>query len=658
MTAGALELVLVLLACAVAAVALFRTFELPPVLGYLIVGLVIGPHALGWIPESEEAGRLAEFGVVFLMFSIGLEFSLPKLFRMRKVVLGLGLSQVVVTLLIVTMVFLVAGLGWRPGFAVGGAIAMSSTAIVVRLMMERIQMDTPHGREIFGVLLFQDLAVVPMLIIIPAIAGDPAELSHRLGVASAKAALVLFVMLFVGQQFMRRWLHLVARRRSRELFVLNVLLVTLGLSWLTELAGLSLALGAFLAGTLIAETEYKHQVEEDIKPFRDILLGLFFITVGMKLAPEVVWSYIIQVIGLSAGIVVVKFALIATLSRLFGGSVGTALRTGLALAQAGEFGLVLVVLAQESLLLSSEISQVVIAAMLISMFMAPFIIQSSDRLVLRWSKSEWMLQSLALHKVAVQSIGIEGHVLICGYGRTGQRLAHLLEQEGIRYLALDPDPERIREAAAAGESVVFGDAGHSGTLQAAGIVRAAVLVITFTDTAAALRILGHARSLNPALSIIVRTADDAEMEKLLVAGATEVVPETFESSLMLASHALVLLGVPLKRVIRRIRDVRDDRYSLLRGYFHGSTDEPDSDAEASGVRLHSVSLATGAYAIGRSAQALRLADIGVGVTAVRRRETRFVQPPNDLEFHEGDVVVLVGNREDLQCAESLLQEGS
>lgn len=658
MTVGALELVLVLLASAVVAVALFRVFELPPVLGYLIVGFAIGPSAMGWIPESDETERLAEFGVVFLMFSIGLEFSMPKLFRMRQVVFGLGLAQVASTLIIATLVSMVAGFSWKPGFAIGGAIAMSSTAIVVRLMMERRQMDTAHGREILGVLLFQDLAVVPMLIIIPALAGDPAEMTQRLGVAFAKAAVVLFVMLFIGQQVMRRWFHVVARRRSRELFVLNVLLVTLGLAWLTEMAGLSLALGAFLAGTLIAETEYRHQVEEDIKPFRDILLGLFFVTVGMKLAPALVWDHIIQVIGLAAGVVVVKFALIVALSRLFGASSGTALRSGLALAQAGEFGLVLVVLAQESLLLAPSTSQVVIAAMLISMFLAPFVIQSSDKLVLRWSKNEWMLQSLALHKVAVQSIGIEKHVLICGYGRTGQRLAHLLEQEGIRYIALDPDPERIREAAAAGESVVFGDALQSGTLQAAGIARASVLVITFADTASALTILSHARSLNPALAIIVRTTDDAEMERLLAAGATEVVPETFESSLMLASHALVLLGVPLKRVIRRIRDVRDDRYSLLRGFFHGGTDEPDSVAEASGARLHSVSLAAGAHAIGRTARTLSLDEIGVGVTAVRRHDERIVKPQPDMEFREGDVVVLLGSREALQRAERQFLKGA
>ena len=657
MVMGVLELVLVLLASAVAAVALFRVLSLPPVLAYLAVGILIGPHTLGWISDSPDAGRLAEFGVVFLMFSIGLEFSLPQLFRMRRVVFGLGLAQVAFTLFLVTVASMLAGFGWRPGFAMGGALAMSSTAIVVRIFMERMQLETPHGREAVGVLLFQDLAVVPLLIVIPAIAGDPGELPARLGIALSKAATVLFILLFLGQRFMRGWFHIVAKRRSRELFVLNVLFITLGLAWLTELAGLSMALGAFLAGMLIAETEYKHQVEEDIKPFRDILLGLFFITMGMKLDVRVVGEHVVLVIALTVFPVLFKFALVAGLSRAFGSASGTALRTGLTLAQAGEFGLVILVLAQQSSLIPDDFVQIIIAAMLLSMLATPFILQASDKIVMRLSKNEWMLQSLALHRVAVQSIAIERHVIICGYGRTGQRLAHLLEQEGIGFVALDPDPERVTEAASAGERVVFGDATHADTLVAAGVMRASAMVVTFADTAAAMRVLHHAHAINAALPVIVRTSDDADMEKLLEAGAAEVVPETFESSLMLASHALVVLGVPLRRVIRRIREVRDDRYSLLRGFFHGASDDADSVEEASGPRLHSVVLVQGSFAIGKILAELRLADDMVSVTALRRREVRMIQPPADTIFEEGDVVVLLGNPDALAIAELKLLTG-
>jgi len=440
-----LELVLIFLASAVLVVVVFRMLHLPPLLGYLLAGIVIGPHALGWIPESKEGRYLAEFGVVFLMFSIGLEFSLPKLFQMRRTVFGLGLSQVALTVAAGLAGCLAAGLGWKPGLVLGGALAMSSTAIVVRMFAERLQLDTPHGRQVVGVLLFQDLAVVPFLILIPALVQGQAEseLVATLVLALGKAAIVLIVLLFLGQKLMRGWFHIIARRRSHELFILNVLLITLGLAWLTELAGLSLALGAFLAGMLIAETEYRHQVEEDIRPFREVLLGLFFVSVGMQLDLRIVRDNLALVAFLFVVPVLFKLALIAGLSRLFGGAPGTALRAGLALGQAGEFGLVIIALAAGVGVLEPELVQIVSAAMLLSMLVTPFFIQYSDKLVLRLARSEWMLRSLELHKIAVKNLATERHVIICGYGRTGQSLAHLFEREGVRYHAL-----RTRQAGA------------------------------------------------------------------------------------------------------------------------------------------------------------------------------------------------------------------
>ena len=651
-----LELVLILLGSAVFVVVLFRWLHLPPLLGYLLVGVAVGPFALAWIPDTDEGRHLAEFGVVFLMFSIGLEFSLPKLFQLRRAVFGLGFAQVLLTLGAVLAAASLAGAPWQAALAVGGAIAMSSTAMVLRILTERIQLETPHGRDIVGVLLFQDLAVVPLLILIPAMAeGGGGELAQRLAFALAKATVVLVVLLFVGQRLMRGWFHIVARRRSHELFILNVLLITLGLAWITDRAGLSLALGAFLAGMLIAETEYRHQVEEDIRPFREVLLGLFFVTMGMRLDLGTVAANFSLTLALSAALVVFKFILVAGLARLFGAGPGAAVRTGLALAQVGEFGLVLMVLAQSVALLDRDFSQLVVAAMLLSMLAAPFLIQASDKLALRWSSAEWMLQSLALHRVAAQSLATERHVLVCGYGRTGQRLAHMLEQERIVVIALDTDPERVRGAAAAGEKVVFGDASRHETLVAAGVARASALVITFADTQLALRILHHVRALNPALPVIVRTVDDADMDQLIAAGASEVVPDTFESSLMLASHALVLLGVPLRRVVRRIREVREHRYSLMRGFFHGGTDEAEDPDEGREPRLHSVTLATGASAAGRSLGEIALDKLGVRVTALRRRELRMISPDPQTALQEGDVIVLLGTPEQLAAAEMRLQ---
>jgi CPA2 family monovalent cation:H+ antiporter-2 len=280
---SSLHLLLILLAAAVGVVVLFRLLHLPAMLGYLIVGIFIGPHALGWIPDAPETRHLAEFGVVFLMFSIGLEFSLAKLRAMQRLVFGLGTAQVVMTIGLVMLASLAFAMDWRAGLALGGILAMSSTAIVSKMLVERAELNAPHGQKIMGVLLFQDLAVVPLIIVIPALAQSDGDLSGTIAIAMLKAAVVLSALLIFGQKLLRPWFHLVAQQKSSELFMLNVLLFTLGMAWLTELSGLSLALGAFVAGMLISETEYRYQVEEDIKPFRDVLLGLFFVTIGMML---------------------------------------------------------------------------------------------------------------------------------------------------------------------------------------------------------------------------------------------------------------------------------------------------------------------------------------------------------------------------------------
>ena len=654
---SALQLTLILLGAAVCVVSLFRKFNLPPLLGYLVVGIVLGPHSLGMASNSQGAQHLAEFGVVFLMFSIGLEFSLPKLKAMRRTVFGLGLAQVVSTILITLLAAWVARLWlpirWQTAFALGGALAMSSTAIVMKLMAEKLELESAHGREVTGILLFQDIAVVPLLILVPALAARSEDLPLQIAYAAAKAALVLFILLFVGQRIMRSWLHFVASRRSQELFMLNLLLITLGLAYITELAGLSLALGAFVAGMLIAETEYRHQIEEDIKPFRDVLLGLFFVTIGMLLDLRVVAAHFWIILGLLVGPVVFKFILIAGLTKAFGSPSGTALRTGLYLAQAGEFGFVLLNQVGVLKLLDSESLQIVLAAMLLSMLAAPFIMKYTDRIVLRLSSTDWMQKSLELHKIAARSMATKKHVVICGFGRSGQHLARFLEQDKISYVALDLDPDRVREAAAAGDSVVYGDAARREALLAAGIQRAAAVVITYTDTPSALKVLHHAHELAPSVPVIVRTVDDGEIGKLQQAGAAEVVPELLEGSLMLASHALVLLGVPLHRVVRRVQEARDARYSMLRGYF-GGQDDARIESESESVRLHSVPLTLGAASIGKTLGSLGLTQIGAEVTAIRRRDERAMNPDSETELQLGDVVVLRGQPEALSLAEARL----
>ncbi len=654
---NSLHTILIFLAAAVLVVILFRQLKLPAMLGYLLVGLLIGPHGLALIADSNDTRTLAEFGVVFLMFSIGLEFSLSRLMTMRRIVFGLGATQVALTLCAVTALTVFAGGDWRAGVVLGGALAMSSTAIVSKILADRLELNSMHGRQVIGVLLFQDLAVVPLLILIPALAGAPAEMAPLLALALAKAAVVLSILLFFGQRPMRAWFHLVATQKSSELFVLNVLLITLGLAYVTELAGLSLALGAFIAGMLISETEYRYQVADDIKPFRDVLLGLFFVTVGMKLDLGLVFEHALWVIAALLFLLALKVILIAALSRLFGSDTGAALRTGLDLAQGGEFGFVLLSLAAPLDLVPAALLQTALAAMVLSMLAAPFIIERSEHIARHISGADWLARAIELHNVAVQSMAVKRHVVICGYGRSGQSLARLLAAEKIPFFALDADPARVREAAAAGEHVVFGDAARREVLIAAGVMRASALVVSVADTRLALRVLEHVRSARPDLPVVVRTFDDTDLDRLREAGASEVVPEIMEGSLMLASHALILLGVPLNRVLRRIRDTREQRYGMLRGFFHGATDQAEDSAHKGQRVLHSVLIAPGAAAVGKMLGELELAAHEVEVRAMRRGGVHVEVPPPERRIAEGDVLVLFGSEENCAAAQIRLMQG-
>ena len=657
----ALDITLLLLSSAVLGVVAFRLMNLPPMLGYLAVGILIGPHSFGWVSESATTHLLAEFGVVFLMFSIGLEFSLAKLISMRRAVFGLGLAQVFMTIVLAIGGAMLAGIllpqyfdmSWQAAFALGGALSMSSTAIVSKMLTEKLELESPHGRQIISILLFQDLAVVPLLILIPALASSSDDLPLTLTMAGGKAALVLFLLFFVGKKIVRGWFATVVRRRSQELFMLNLLLFTLGAAWLTEKAGLSMALGAFVAGMLISETEYKHQVEEDIKSFRDVLLGLFFVTVGMLLNTKLILDYGWLILFLLIVPVLLKFGLIFALARLFSCPTGVALRTGLGLAQAGEFGFVLLNQAGGLNLIDPLLLQLILASMVLSMLISPFILAKSDAIVLKLSRSEWMTRSLALTQIAARTMNAKKHVVIAGFGRSGQNLARLLSEEKIEYHALDLDPDRIRDAQTAGAKVSYGDAARRESLLAVGIKRAAALVITYVDTHSAIRILHLVHELNPSLPVIVRSHDDADLEKLRLAGATEVVPDLMEGSLMLASHALVLLGVPLRRVVHKVQKARDDRYESMRGYFHGVSDASDED-EVMQIRLHSVVITERVKAIGKSLPELSLKDIGVDVTTVIRGKVRLV-PDDDVRLQFGDVVVIRGTAEGVAKAEHRLQ---
>jgi monovalent cation:H+ antiporter-2, CPA2 family len=434
-----------------------------------------------------------------------------------------------------------------------------------------------------------------------------------------------------------------------------VLLITLGLAYLTELAGLSLALGAFIAGILISETDYRHQVEEDIKPFRDVLLGLFFVTVGMQLDFVLIaqqWLWV--AVGLFA-LLLGKGVIVWALARRFGPSEGDALRSALWLCAGGEFGFVLLAEAGRWQMVPPAIAQTVLAILVLSLFLAPFIVHYSERIVLRLVANEWLVRSMQLTRIATQAMSADRHTIICGFGRSGQHLARFLAQENVPTVALDLDPDRVREAAAAGESVVFGDATRREALIAAGLKRASAVVVTFGDVVAAEKVLAHIHDLRPEVPVVVRALDETVLDRLYKAGAAEVVPEAIESSLMLASHALVLVGVPPRNVLQRIRELRRQRYHLLRGLFMGTAEDDGPSAEA--PRLHSVVLTAGAHAIGRPLGELGFSELGVEVSAIRRRGIRATQPGPEARFESGDVVVLLGTPEALGAGEAKLLRG-
>lgn len=646
-----LGLIVFLLAAAVLATTLFRALNLPALLGYIAIGVATGPSALGLAPNPEETRHLAEFGVVFLMFSIGLEFSLAKLRVMRLQVFGFGGLQVLLSMLLGLTTGLALGLGWAAGVALGGVLAMSSTAIVSKLLADQNELDQPHGKLILGALLFQDLAVVPLLIFIPSLASG-SDMTGELLQAGLKAAIVLGLILILGQKLLRPWFHLVAKRKSNELFMLNVLLITLGLAYATDMAGLSLALGAFVAGVLISETEYRYQVESDIRPFRDVLMGLFFLSIGMLLDLRTVAQNWGGLLLATTALIGAKFILVAALARLWRAPMHVALRTGLGLAQGGEFGLVLLGLTGKHGLIAPDMEQTALAAMMLSMIAAPLLVQYSHRIVRRLTGGEWMQRAQDVHAIAVKSFGVSEHVILCGYGRNGQGLARMMEAENVPFMALDDDPGRIAAAVAAGDNVVFGDSTRTEVLMAAGIRRARAVAITFADANAAIKVLAAIKQLKPGMPVIVRTIDENDLDRLKEAGATEVVPEVLEGALMLGSQTLLMAGVPLGTVLKRIRRMREQRYSSLRGFFSG-LDEVEH-AENEQERLLPLHIEPGLHCIGKSLGELKLEALGVAVVAVRRRGIRGSEPDAETVLQAGDIVILRGAPEGLSAAEMAL----
>lgn len=651
--------ILILLAASVCVVAGARKLRLPAIVGYLAVGMLLGPHALALAENTETTQLLADFGVVFLVFTLGLEFSLPRLIAMRWEVLGVGGAQMLATTGLVAAAAIVL-LDVAPAVAVvaGGAVAMSSTAIIIAQLTEQSENNRTHGRLAVAICLFQDLSFPLLLGLVSALAGTGEAAASHLAAALAGAALALLLVLAAGRWLMRPLFLIIAEVRSAELFSLAVLLAVLASAWATQAAGLSLALGAFLAGMMLAETEFRHQIEAAIRSYREVLLGLFFITVGMLLDVPLLLRTLPVVTALVAGMLVIKMAVVALAARPVTHDWFKALRTGVVVSQGGEFGFALLILLLRHDLMSPALVQPLLAATVLSMVLSPVLIRHNrmiTRLLLRESGPQ-LSAAIRETRSALAAAGRE-HVVICGFGRVGQNIARVLEQTGHEYIALDVDPQRIRAGRQAGDPVIYGDASEINVLENVGLAKASCLVITFAAPEIALKILRAARHLRADVPILVRTQDDAKLEELQRAGATEVVPETFEASLMLLSHLLLLLKLPVTRVLRTVNDIRSHRYDMLRQYFRDSAEGYRDDSSALREELHSVVLPPHAWAVGRRIAELERRGSKATVSAVRRDGIVGREPSPDTVFKEGDVVVICGTPEAVEHAETLMLMG-
>jgi CPA2 family monovalent cation:H+ antiporter-2 len=657
MSDSPLSLILVLLAASVFVVTLARRLGLPSILGYVTVGLVLGPHASGIFADSDATHLLADLGVVFLLFTLGLEFSWPRMVALRREVFGLGSLQVFGTAAAVALIARLWGLGWATCIVLGGVVAMSSTVLIVQQLTERAELNRTHGRLAFSVVLFQDIAVVPFLALAAALnpEGDAFTIGGAVSLVAAGTAAVL-VVLAAGRWLLRPLLYVIANSRLRELFTLAVLLVALASAWASQRAGLSMALGGFLAGMMLAETEYSHQVESVIRPFRDILLGLFFISVGMLLDFNALWREFGLIVALLVAMVLLKATIAAFATRLFVDSNFKAIRTGVTLAVGGEFGIALLTLLLQNNAIDPAIAQPLLVAVVLGMVLAPVILANNKR-VARLLLGERGPPKTAIERedAVTSAVARREHVILCGFGRVGQNVARVLEAQGFEYIAIDLDAVRVRTARQMGHPVVYGDSADEQVLEEVGLANANAVVVSFSDTRTSLAILRSLRRLRGDVPVLVRTADDTRLLELKTAGATEVVPEAFEASLMLASHVLMSLKVPPATVMRTVAELRGNRYEMLRNVIERG-DGSANDAEFTEA-VHSVVLPPGSWCIGKCVDDVRRAGADVAFTGIRRQGILGREPSGDTEFQDGDIVVIYGTPEALEHAEAVLLAG-
>nr|WP_100655872.1 monovalent cation:proton antiporter family protein [Alteromonas flava] len=650
--------VIVLMVIAVTLIWLLKRIGLPPILSYLIAGLIAGPNGIALFTHPEQMHLLAEIGIVFLLFSLGLEFSLPKLIAMRHMVFGVGIGQVGLTTLACSLIAIGLGLELNAAIVVGGMIALSSTAIVIKQVAEMGILHNQRTQLAISVLLFQDLAVVPFLIAIP-LMSESAEGGFAIAMSFAllKGIVVVFILMSVGKWGLPRLFREIAQVRTDELFVLTTIVVALLAAGLTYWFGLSMALGAFLAGMMLSESQYRYQLEADIRPFRDMLMGLFFVTVGMQLNLNYLLAQWYWILLATAGMLVLKVLLMQLASWFFKVASRDSWAAAIKLCQMGEFSFVLATLAVSHQVISSELASFLVSVGILSMAVTPFLIEKSMAVAMRLSQRNLVSALNTSGDINAITAGVANHVIIIGFGRVGQSSARMLKLEGIKYIAVDFDPIRVQESRAAGEPVIFGDATQKDILNSAGLAHAKLVLITFDQPDKAKKLIAVTKQLQPDVTTIVRTRKDKQLSMLYDAGATQVVPELQEGSLMLISQLLHYSGVPMSRILKRVRAERKGRYDHMHGFYPGETTEINPATQDKLEFLHPVIVAPDAYANGKTLAELDLSRIRVTLKGLRREQTEYEKPDANTVVQAGDVLIVAGKPRRVERAERFILEG-
>jgi monovalent cation:H+ antiporter-2, CPA2 family len=649
------ELVIVLTAT-IAIVFVFQKLRLPNIVGFLLTGVIIGPHGFQLIQSVDQVEILAEIGVVLLLFTIGLEFSLETILSVQRRVVWAGLLQVVLTTLVVLAVARLLGVSVEVGLFYGFLVSLSSTAIVLRIYHDRGEINSLQGRLASGLLLFQDLCVVPMMLLLPVLAGSGQDSIFLIVWVLAKSLITLVAIVWTAQKLLPRLLHQVALLRNREIFVLFVVLVCLGTAWLTSETGLSLALGALVAGLVISESELSHQIVADILPLRDCFSGIFFISIGMLLNLgllsqdlRITLLELLLMIGIKS---LVLFAVFWWLYR----SIRLGVVLGLGLAQIGEFSFVLAKAGINFKLLSPGDGQIFLAASILSMMATPFLIQW----VHAWSFGfEGLFKDTGFNRStsggANETASATGHVIVVGYGLNGQNLARVLKEVSIPYRVLEMDPDLVRSAKAGGEPITFGDGTRPEILQQVDIEKARVLVVAISDPAATARLVSQARRLRTDLYIIVRTRYVAEIDRLYRLGANQVIPEEFETSVEIFARVLQEYHIPRNVISLQVDLIRKEHYGTLRGIRLQGKQLDALSQFLVGTTSDIFSIVEASPAVGKSLEEINLPlRSGVSVIAVVRDGKSYPNVGNDFKLAVSDMLVLLGGHKALDDAAQIL----